>query len=43
MEVAISKDFVESLGYLTGDYKTAFNAGKVQETEMREKHNGIEI
>ena len=25
-------------GYLTGDYKTAFNKGKVQETEMRVKH-----
>lgn len=29
-------------GYLTGDYKTAFNRGKQQETEMRVKHNGIE-
>ena len=25
-------------GYLTGDYKTAFNVGKQQETEMRVKH-----
>jgi ribonucleoside-triphosphate reductase len=25
-------------GYLTGDYKTAFNAGKVDETEDRVKH-----
>ena len=25
-------------GYLTGNYKTAFNKGKVQETEMRVKH-----
>ena len=25
-------------GYLTGDYKTAFNKGKIQETEMRIKH-----
>ena len=25
-------------GYLTGDYKTAFNEGKQQETEMRVKH-----
>lgn len=25
-------------GYLTGDYKSAFNVGKVQETEMRVKH-----
>lgn len=25
-------------GYLTGDYKTAFNLGKQQETEMRVKH-----
>lgn len=29
-------------GYLTGNFKTAFNAGKIQETEMREKHNGVE-
>lgn len=28
-------------GYLTGDYKTAFNEGKQQEVEMRVKHNGI--
>ena len=26
-------------GYLTGDYKTAFNKGKQQETEMRYKHS----
>lgn len=26
-------------GYLTGDYKTAFNKGKQQETEMRRKHS----
>ena len=26
-------------GYLTGDYKTAFNEGKQQETEMRVKHD----
>lgn len=25
-------------GYITGDYKTAFNKGKQQETEMRVKH-----
>ena len=25
-------------GYLTGNYKTAFNNGKIQETEMRVKH-----
>ena len=25
-------------GYLTGDYKSAFNVGKIQETEMRVKH-----
>lgn len=25
-------------GYLTGDYKAAFNKGKQQETEMRVKH-----
>ena len=28
-------------GYLTGDYKTAFNKGKIQETDMRVKHCGI--
>jgi len=28
-------------GYLTGDYKTAFNKGKIQETEMRVKHCGM--
>ena len=26
-------------GYLTGNYKTAFNKGKQQEVEMRVKHN----
>lgn len=26
-------------GYLTGDYRTAFNKGKQQETEMRVKHS----
>lgn len=26
-------------GYLTGDYKTAFNKGKQQEVELRVKHN----
>ena len=30
-------------GYLTGDYKEAFNLGKQQETEMREKHTNIEL
>ncbi len=30
-------------GYLTGDYKTAFNEGKQQEVEMRVKHTGVEI
>lgn len=29
-------------GYLTGNYKTAFNAGKQDEVEHRVKHNGIE-
>ena len=29
-------------GYLTGDYKSAFNKGKQQETEMRVKHNSFE-
>ena len=28
-------------GYLTGDYKTAFNVGKQNEVEMRVRHNGI--
>lgn len=27
-------------GYLTGNYKTAFNKGKQQEVEMRTKHRG---
>ena len=27
-------------GYLTGSYKSAFNKGKIQETEMRVKHGG---
>ena len=27
-------------GYLTGDYKTAFNVGKQQEVELRTKHSG---
>lgn len=30
-------------GYLTNDYKTAFNLGKQQEVEMREKHDQIEV
>lgn len=30
-------------GYLTGDYKTAFNAGKQQEVEMRVKHTGTRM
>ena len=29
-------------GYLTGNYTTAFNAGKQKEVEARVKHNGIE-
>jgi ribonucleoside-triphosphate reductase len=29
-------------GYLTGDYKTAFNIGKQRETEDRIKHAGVE-
>lgn len=28
-------------GYLTGDYKTAFNVGKQDEVEHRVKHNGV--
>ena len=28
-------------GYLTGDYKKAFNKGKQQETEMRYKHSNL--
>lgn len=27
--------------YLTGNYKTAFNKGKIQETDMRVKHTGL--
>ena len=30
-------------GYLTGDYKSAFNKGKQQETEMRVRHTEVEI
>jgi len=30
-------------GYLTNDYKTAFNKGKQQEVEMRVRHSGVEI
>lgn len=30
-------------GYLTGNYKTAFNKGKQDEVEYRVKHNGIEV
>lgn len=30
-------------GYLTGNYKTAFNKGKQQETEKRVKHDGINV
>ena len=30
-------------GYLTGDYKSAFNAGKIQETDMRVKHQLPEV
>ena len=28
-------------GYLTGNYKTAFNLGKQQEVELRVKHNRV--
>ena len=30
-------------GYLTGDYKEAFNLGKQKETEDRVKHTGTEV
>lgn len=30
-------------GYITGDYKTAFNTGKQQEVEMRVKHTGVDL
>jgi ribonucleoside-triphosphate reductase len=30
-------------GYLTGDYKTAFNAGKIAEAEDRIKHTGVSL
>lgn len=30
-------------GYLTGNYKTAFNEGKQQEVEMRVKHTGVRV
>ena len=29
-------------GYLTGDYKSAFNKGKQQETQMRVKHYQVD-
>ena len=28
-------------GYLTGNYKTAFNLGKIAEVEQRVKHAGV--
>lgn len=30
-------------GYLTGDYKTAFNEGKQAEVEERVRHTGLEV
>jgi ribonucleoside-triphosphate reductase len=30
-------------GYLTGDYRTAFNAGKIAEAEDRVKHTGVSV
>ena len=30
-------------GYLTGDYKTAFNAGKQAEVEDRARHTGVTV
>lgn len=30
-------------GYITGDFKTAFNLGKQHETESRVKHTGVEV
>jgi ribonucleoside-triphosphate reductase len=30
-------------GYLTGDYTTAFNSGKIAETEDRVKHTGVSL
>jgi ribonucleoside-triphosphate reductase len=30
-------------GYLTGNYKTAFNSGKIAETEDRVKHTGVSM
>lgn len=30
-------------GYLTGDYRSAFNLGKQDEVENRVKHTGIEV
>lgn len=30
-------------GYITGNYKTAFNPGKQQEVEQRKKHTSIEV
>lgn len=40
-------DHIQSLkrvtGYLTGDFRTAFNRGKQQETIQREKHVAVEV
>ena len=30
-------------GYLTGNYTTAFNDGKIEETDNRVKHTGVEV
>ena len=30
-------------GYLTGNYTTAFNPGKIEETNLRKKHLKLEI
>ena len=30
-------------GYLTGNYTTAFNDGKIEETDDRVKHTGVEV
>ena len=30
-------------GYLTGDFKSAFNKGKIEETNDRKKHTGVSV
>jgi ribonucleoside-triphosphate reductase len=45
--LACGSDNIQQLrrvtGYLTGNYKTAFNSGKIAETEDRVKHTGVSL